>query len=58
MTREALIAYMNAWLLENGWFAGERELEFILEVRRMVGQLPRIVNHPVLGPDVWPGDTD
>lgn len=57
MTREAMITYMNSWLLENGWFAGKRELDFILEVRRMAEQLPRIVGHPVLGRDLQLGDS-
>lgn len=58
MTREALISYMNAWLLENGWFTGKRELDFILEVRRMAEDLPRIVSHPVLGRDAQLGDAE
>lgn len=58
MTRETLIAHMNSWLLENGWFAGKRELDFILEVRRMVEDLPRIVSHPVLGRETQLGGAE
>ncbi len=41
MQPEQIIQHIDEWLTEHGWRLGDSEIDFALDVRRLVAQLDR-----------------